>query len=111
MRDELESLQKFLCGNSRTRVDGELHLADLLINLLHEVDDEVDELVLVHRLCVEVGNQEADVITLRCNRKETFCWQTITSPAVSFVDSDLYLTTGFKVKPTNFQDRFSTLSE
>ena len=31
---------------------------------LHEVNDKVDQFVSEHDLCVEVGDQEADVITL-----------------------------------------------
>lgn len=34
----------------------ELHLRYLLVHLLHELDDEVNKLVLQHLLCVEVGN-------------------------------------------------------
>lgn len=36
----------------------ELHFRDLLINLLHELDNKVDQLVLQHLLGVEVRNQE-----------------------------------------------------
>ena len=42
----------------------ELHLGDLLVNLLHELDDEVHQLVLQHLLRVEVRNQEGDIISL-----------------------------------------------
>lgn len=40
----------------------ELHLGDLLVDLLHELDDKVDELVLEHLLGVEVGHEERDVV-------------------------------------------------
>ena len=42
----------------------ELHLGDLLVNLLHKLNDEVDQLVLQHLLCMEVGDQEGDVVSL-----------------------------------------------
>lgn len=43
----------------------ELHLGNLLVDLLHELDDEVDELVLQQLLGVEVSNQEGNVVALR----------------------------------------------
>lgn len=58
-------LLKVLLGdNTGTSVEVELHLADLLVNVFHELDNKVDELVLVHLLNVEVGDEEADVIVL-----------------------------------------------
>lgn len=36
----------------------ELHLRDFLIHFLHELNDEVDQLMLQHGLRVEVGNQK-----------------------------------------------------
>ncbi|USP81143.1 hypothetical protein yc1106_08417 [Curvularia clavata] len=42
----------------------ELHFGDLLVDLLHELNDKVDELVLQHFLGVEVGDQERDVVAL-----------------------------------------------
>ena len=56
--------QELLSANSGSGVDRKLHLRDLLVYLLHEVDDEVHELVAQHLLRVEVGDQEADVVTL-----------------------------------------------
>ena len=41
-------------------VDAELHLGDLLVDLLHEVNDEVDQLVTVHLVRVEIGDQETE---------------------------------------------------
>ena len=41
-----------------------LHLRYLLVYLLHELNDEVHQLVLQHLLGVEVRNQERDIITL-----------------------------------------------
>ena len=40
------------------RVDAEFHFRNFFVDLLHEVDDEVDQLVSVHLLRVEVGDQE-----------------------------------------------------
>lgn len=42
----------------------ELHLGNLLVNLLLELNDEVDKLVLQHLFGVEVCYQEGNVITL-----------------------------------------------
>jgi hypothetical protein len=42
----------------------ELHLRNLLINLFHELDDEVNKLVLEHLLGVEVCDEEGDVVSL-----------------------------------------------
>ena len=41
-----------------------LHFGDLLVNVLHELDDKVDELVLEVRLNVCIGQQKANVIAL-----------------------------------------------
>lgn len=60
----LELLEELLCANPGPGVDAQLHLRDLLVDLLHEVDHEVDELVPVHGLRVEVGDQERDVVAL-----------------------------------------------
>lgn len=57
-------LEEFLCDNSGPSVDRQLHLADLLVDLLHEIDDKVHQLVFIHLFCVEVGDEEADVIAL-----------------------------------------------
>jgi hypothetical protein len=42
----------------------ELHLGDFLVHFFHELDDEVDQLVLEHLLCVCIRDQERNVITL-----------------------------------------------
>lgn len=42
----------------------ELHLRNLLVNLLHKLNDEIDQLVLQHLLGVEVGDQEGNVVSL-----------------------------------------------
>lgn len=43
----------------------ELHLGNLLVDLLHELNDKVYQLVLQHLRRVSVGDQERDVITLQ----------------------------------------------
>lgn len=43
----------------------ELHLRNFLINLLHELYDEINQLVLKHLFRMEVGNQEGNVISLK----------------------------------------------
>ena len=60
-----ELFKELLGRNSRARVDGQLHLVDLLVDLLHEVNYKVNQLVLVHLLCVEVRHQEANVVALK----------------------------------------------
>jgi hypothetical protein len=42
----------------------ELHLRDLLVHLLHKLDNEIHQLVFQHLLGVKVCNQERNVITL-----------------------------------------------
>lgn len=42
----------------------ELHFRNLLVNLLHKLDDEVHQLMLKHLLGMEVGDQEGDVVAL-----------------------------------------------
>jgi len=57
-------LEEGLTGDTGTGVDRELHLRDLLVDVLHELDDEVDELALVEGLGVNVGDEEGDVVHL-----------------------------------------------
>ena len=47
-----------------SRTYEEFHLGNLLVNLLHELDDKVDKLVLQHLLGVEIGDEEGDVVAL-----------------------------------------------
>jgi hypothetical protein len=44
--------------------DEEFHFRDLLVDLLHKLDDEINQLVLQQLFRVEVGYQKGDVITL-----------------------------------------------
>lgn len=57
--------EEFLSNDTSPGVNGQFHLADLFVDLLHEVDDKVHQLVFVHLLRVEVGNQEANIISLK----------------------------------------------
>ena len=50
--------------SSRLQTYEELHFRDLLVNLLHELDDKVDQFVLEHLLGMEIRNEERDVVTL-----------------------------------------------
>lgn len=61
---ESHILKELLCHDAGPGIDREFHLTDFLVNLLHEMDDKVHQLVLVHLLRVEVCDQEADVIAL-----------------------------------------------
>jgi hypothetical protein len=52
-------------GNkSCASVEEKLHFRDLLVDFLHELNDEIDELVFQHLFGVEVGNQERNVVAL-----------------------------------------------
>lgn len=61
---ETHIFEEFFCNNAGTGVNGQFHLTDLLVNFLHEVDDKVHQLMLVHLLRMEVGDEEANVVTL-----------------------------------------------
>ena len=55
-------LEELLSYDTSPGIDRQLHLTDLLVDLLHEVDYKVHQ--LVHLLRVEVGDEKADVISL-----------------------------------------------
>lgn len=61
----LEVLEVLGRDETGARRDGELHLRDLSINILHELHKEVDDLVLEHVLSVEVGHKEGNVVALK----------------------------------------------
>lgn len=42
----------------------EFHLGDLFVDFLHELDDEIHQLMLEHLLSMGVGNQERNIISL-----------------------------------------------
>lgn len=42
-----------------------LHFRYFLVDLLHELDDKVHQLMLQHLLRVEIGDQEGNIIALR----------------------------------------------
>ena len=65
----LELLEELFGARAGPRVDGQLHVADLLVDVLHERDYKVDELVPVHLLGMEVGDEEADVVVLQSEQK------------------------------------------
>jgi len=56
--------QEALGNETCSRVQEELHLRNLLVHVLHELNDEVHQLVLQHLLSVEVGNEEGNIIAL-----------------------------------------------
>ena len=58
-------LQKLLGDDAGSGVDRQLHLTDLLVDLLHEGNDEVHQLVFIHLLRVEVGDEETNVVALQ----------------------------------------------
>lgn len=55
--------QKFFRTNTRPCIYRQLHLAYLLIDLFHKMNDKIDQFVLVHLFRVEIRYQKADVIS------------------------------------------------
>jgi hypothetical protein len=55
--------QERLSHKTGPRIQEQLHLRNLLVHLLHELDNKVHQLVLQHLLGVEIGNEEADIIS------------------------------------------------
>ena len=49
-------------ADTGSRVQGQFHFADFLIDVFHELYDKVDELVLEHGLRVKIGDEKADVV-------------------------------------------------
>ena len=41
-----------------------LHFRYLLVYLFHKLDNEIHQLMLQHFLCVEIGDEERDVVPL-----------------------------------------------
>lgn len=62
--ESIEWSQERFGDESCSGVQEELHLGNLLVYLFHELDDEVNKLVLEHLLGVEVCNEEGDVVSL-----------------------------------------------
>lgn len=69
----------------------ELHLGDLFVDLLHELNDKVDELVFQHFLCMEIRNQERDVVSLHI----------MSITRTDFLDSITPTFTGFLLRMKN----------
>lgn len=61
---QLQVCQQCFCQSSRGLSYEKLHLGNLLIHFLHELDYKVDQLMLQHLLGVKVGDEERDIITL-----------------------------------------------
>jgi len=57
-----QSLVEGLRSATSTSVDGKLHLRDLLVDILHELNDEIDKLALVKSLGMCIGDKEADIV-------------------------------------------------
>ncbi len=60
----LKLLEKLFGARSGSRVDRQLHIAYLFVDIFHECDDKVDKFLSIHELSVSVGNQKANVIIL-----------------------------------------------
>ena len=55
--------EELLSTNTSPGVDAQFHLGNLLVNLLHEMNDKVDEFVSQHLFSVKIGDQKANIIT------------------------------------------------
>ncbi len=65
----LNKLQhELLCNYSTPCVDGDFHAADLLVDVFHELDNEIDQLVLPQFLQVCVRHEKTDIISLSKQR-------------------------------------------
>lgn len=51
-----------LSHDAGTRIQTELHLTNLLVHVLHELDHKVDQLVLQHRLSMRVRDKERNIV-------------------------------------------------
>lgn len=64
-QESLNKLQHELLGDHTSScVDGDLHTTDLLVDVFHELYDEIDELVLPQLLQMCMSHQEADIVPL-----------------------------------------------
>lgn len=52
---------ELLSNNSPPCIDRDLHAADLLVDVFHKLDDEINQLVLPELFQVRVGDEEADI--------------------------------------------------
>ena len=59
-----ELLEERVRDDTCARVDGQLELAHLGVDVLHELDDEVDQLLLLHVLRVEIRDEERKGVAL-----------------------------------------------
>lgn len=57
-------------NNTSPRVDRQLHFTDLLVDFFHKVNDKVYQLMFVHLLRVEVGDEKADIVALQKKKKK-----------------------------------------
>lgn len=81
-------LQVFHGTFSGSSIDCQFHLWYLLVNLLHEVNNKVNKFVFEHLLCVEVCDEEGDIITLQ---QKKLLEQTLNCPLNYCIWLDLYI--------------------
>mmetsp|Transcript_22210 Transcript_22210/g.62411 ORF Transcript_22210/g.62411 Transcript_22210/m.62411 type:complete len:206 (+) Transcript_22210:23-640(+) len=58
----LEGLEVLDGNNTSTSIHCQLHRTNFLVNILHELDDEINQLMLVELLSVEVRDEEANIV-------------------------------------------------
>ena len=56
---------KLRCHNSSPSIDSNLHAVNLLVNVLHELDDEVDEFRSNHSFEMDVSDEEGNVVAMK----------------------------------------------
>jgi hypothetical protein len=75
---------------TRSRVQEQLHLRNLLVHLFHKLNDKVHQLVLQHLLGVEVRDQETDIVALdRLSPQNIKALRTLCQEARELVDKDV----------------------
>lgn len=60
-----ESFKELLRRYSGPRIYRQLHFTYFFIDFFHKVNDEIDKFVLEHLFCVEIGDQETNIVALK----------------------------------------------
>lgn len=56
--------EELLSNNASPSIDWQLHFTDLFVDFFHKVNDKVHQLVFVHLLRVEIGDEKTDIVAL-----------------------------------------------
>ena len=68
--------QKLLSTYSGSWIDTQFHFRNFFVNFFHEVNHKINKFMAIHLFGMEIGNQEANVISLEYNSHNItfFCW-------------------------------------